>query len=205
MKKVYLALSTILLIPHIILFNLSSKKIGITYEIERWLYFKGIKLGVQTGFLHLMTFYPEFRNLFYYRIGPYSGLLNFLCPKMNTLFIITKSIGFGLYIQHGFATIISAKSIGNDCKINQQVTIGYQGFDSPVLNDNVTVTAGAKIIGNVTIGSNTIVGANAVVIKDVPNNCTVVGIPAYIVKRDGIKVQQDLVKKDGIKVRQDLV
>ena len=48
-------------------------------------------------------------------------------------------------------------------------------------------------------------GANAVVIKDVPNNCTVVGIPAYIVKRDGIKVQQDLVKKDGIKVQQDLV
>jgi serine O-acetyltransferase len=193
MKKVYLALSAIRLIPHIILFNLSSKNIGITYEIKRWLNIKGIKIGVQTGFLHLMTFYPEFRNLFYYRIGPYSRLFNFLCPKMDTLFIMTQSIGFGLYIQHGFATIISAKSIGNDCWINQQVTIGYHGLDCPIINDNVNVTAGAKIIGSVNVGSNTTVGANAVVVKNVPNNCTVVGAPAYIVKRDGIKVRENLV------------
>ncbi|WP_429394402.1 serine O-acetyltransferase [Mucilaginibacter lappiensis] len=111
---------------------------------------------------------------------------------MNTLFIHTQDIGPGLYIQHGFATIITAKSIGKDCWINQQVTIGFNGADSPVIKDNVTIRAGAKVIGNVTVGGNSIVGANAVVVKNVPGNSTVVGVPAYIIKRDGIKVKESL-------------
>ncbi|HQO47908.1 MAG TPA: serine acetyltransferase, partial [Paludibacteraceae bacterium] len=110
-----------------------------------------------------------------------------------TLFIYTKDIGPGLYIQHGFATIISAKSIGKDCWINQQVTIGYSNAtDCPVLGDNVTIPAGAKIIGKVHIGDNSTAGANAVVVKNVPSNCTVVGVPAYIVKRNGVKVFEKL-------------
>lgn len=54
------------------------------------------------------------------------------------------------------------------------------------------ICAGAKVLGKVTIGDNSIVGANAVVVKDVPPNCTVVGVPAYIIKRDGKKVHEDL-------------
>jgi serine O-acetyltransferase len=140
-----------------------------------------------------MSFYPEYRNLFYKRIGKIHLTINWLCPKMNTLFIATNDIGPGLFIQHGFATIIAAKSIGKDCWINQQVTIGYSNkTDTPELGDNVVVNAGAKIIGKVKVGKNSIVGANAVVVKNVPDNCTVVGVPAYIIRRNGIKAKEEL-------------
>jgi len=112
---------------------------------------------------------------------------------MPTLYIYTKDIGPGLFIQHGFATIISAQKIGQNCWINQQVTIGFlNDTDRPTLGDNVTIYAGAKVLGNVSIGDNSIVGANAVVVKDVPQNCTVVGVPAYIVRRNGVKVREPL-------------
>lgn len=145
----------------------------------------------QFGFLYMMTFYPEYRNLFYFRVGGIYRLLNIFCPKMNTLFISTKNIGTGLFIQHGFSTIIAAKSIGKNCWINQQVTIGYTNDnDCPTIMDNVSINAGAKVIGKVTVGENSIIGANAVVVKNVPSNCTVVGVPAYIIKRDGKKVKE---------------
>jgi serine O-acetyltransferase len=109
------------------------------------------------------------------------------------LFITTETIGEGLFIQHGFATVIAARSIGRNCWINQQVTIGFSNKDDcPVLEDNVTINAGAKVIGGIKVGKNSIVGANAVVVKNVPENCVVVGVPAYIVKRDGQKVKQEL-------------
>ena len=108
---------------------------------------------------------------------------------MSTLYILTDKIGKGLFIQHGFATIIAAKSIGDNCWINQQVTIGFSNKTaSPEINDNVTINAGAKVIGGVTVGKNSIIGANAVVVKNVPDNCTVVGVPAQIIRRNGIRV-----------------
>ena len=112
---------------------------------------------------------------------------------MDTLYLYTPVIGAGLFIQHGFSTIITAKSIGENCWINQQVTIGFiAGSDCPTIGDNVTITAGAKVLGGITLGDNAIVGANAVVLKNVPPNCTVVGVPAYIVKREGKKVKEPL-------------
>jgi serine O-acetyltransferase len=193
LKTIILFFSLIRLIPHVIIFNMHGNKTIIIYDILRWMKInKKAAGGTQAGFIKLMTYYPEFRNLFYNRVGSVSMLINFLCPKMNTLFIHTQDIGPGLYIQHGFATIITAKSIGKDCWINQQVTIGFNGADSPVIKDNVTIRAGAKVIGNVTVGGNSIVGANAVVVKNVPGNSTVVGVPAYIIKRDGMKVKESL-------------
>ncbi len=112
---------------------------------------------------------------------------------MSSLRIDTEIIGEGLFIQHGIATIIAAKSIGINCWINQQVTIGYSyDTDSPVLLDNVRIYAGAQVIGKLTIGNNSQVGANAVVVKSVPDNCVVVGVPAYIVKRNGVRVTEKL-------------
>ena len=112
---------------------------------------------------------------------------------MPTLYIYTKDIGPGLFIQHGFATIISAEKIGRNCWINQQVTIGYlNDTDTPTLGNNVVIHAGAKVLGRLRIGDNCTVGANAVVVKDIPENCTVVGVPAYIVRRDGVKVKEPL-------------
>src|SRR5215217_3914400 len=193
LKNGILLLSFLRLFPHLIIFNLSSKKSIICADIVRWQrIYKKASGNSQSGFIKLMTYYPEFRNLFYNRIGPISALINFLCPKMNTLFIHTKDIGPGLFIQHGFATIITAKSIGENCWINQQVTIGFNGSVSPVIKNNVTIRAGAKVIGDVTIENNSIVGANAVVVKNVPSYTTVVGVPAYIVKQDGVKMKASL-------------
>ncbi len=192
-KKIVILLSAIRLLPHIILYNSHKSKKIIQYDVERWLKLTSSEKNIQFGFIKLMTFFPEYRNLFYRRIGRYSLVINWLCPKMNTLFILTKEIGPGLFIEHGFATIISAKSIGRDCWINQQVTIGYSNkTDCPEIGDYVTIGAGAKIIGRVKMGNNSIAGANTVVVKDVPENCTVVGIPAYIIRRNGIKVKEKL-------------
>lgn len=193
MKNLFLLFSTIRLLPHYILFNFHSNNKIIKYDVLRWLKIIDYNNNVHFGFIFLMSFYPEYRNLFYKRIGKIHLIINWLCPKMNTLFIATNDIGPGLFIQHGFATIIAAKSIGKDCWINQQVTIGYSNkTDTPELGDNVVVNAGAKIIGKVKVGKNSIVGANAVVVKNIPDNCTVVGVPAYIIRRNGIKVKEEL-------------
>ena len=120
-------------------------------------------------------------------------IANLFFAPMSTLYIFSSSIGEGLFIQHGFSTIIAAHSIGKNCWINQQVTIGFSGDGkSPTIGDNVQITAGAKVFGDITIGDNSLIGANAVVFKDVPKNCTVVGVPGYIVKRDGKKVKEPL-------------
>ncbi|EGP57046.1 serine acetyltransferase [Agrobacterium tumefaciens F2] len=142
--------------------------------------------------VRLLTGTTEFRNLFYYRL-PRARFFKFLARPENTLHILTPDIGPGLFIQHGFATIISAESIGANCWINQQVSIGYtSSTGAPRIGDNVTINAGAKVLGDITVGDNAKVGANAVVIKNVPSDCTVVGVPARIVRRAGLRVDEAL-------------
>lgn len=167
-------------------------------DLDRW---GRVMFGSEPGglsgrvalFVRLMTFNPEYRNLFYHRTGLPGLALSVICRPMSTLYIHTKKIGPGLFIQHGFSTIIAAAEIGANCWINQQVTLGYSNAtDCPTLEDNVTVSAGAKVIGRVTIGMNSKVGANAVVVKNVPANATVVGVPAYIIRKDGVKVRLPL-------------
>ena len=83
------------------------------------------------------------------------------------------------FIQHGFATMISAKEIGENCWINQQVTVGYKGSKiPPVIGNNVTITCGAKVLGNIHIGDGAVIGANAVVIRDVEEGAVMAGVPA---------------------------
>lgn len=85
----------------------------------------------------------------------------------------------------GIAVVMHARTvIGKNCMIGQGVTIGGKSgwYEVPVIGDNVHINAGAKIIGPVRIGDNVEIGANCVVVKDVPSNCVVVGIPARIIK-----------------------
>lgn len=97
--------------------------------------------------------------------------------------IDSQHIDGGLFIQHGYATIIAPRSIGKNCWVNQGVTIGYtNASDCPTIGDNVTIYCGAKVLGNVTIGDNSIIAANAVVVKDVPPNVVVGGVPVKIIK-----------------------
>ncbi len=170
--------------------------------MERWVRetqsFEAVGSSKVKGLLWLLWKFPEYRNLFYYRIKSDRNMAGRILMEiskvffrpMDTLYIATPEIGEGLFIQHGFSTIIAARSIGKNCWINQQVTIGYSdNGETPVIGDNVHITAGAKVFGDITIGDNSFIGANAVVFKNVPPNCTVVGVPGYIVKQNGEKVK----------------
>ena len=109
-------------------------------------------------------------------------LARVLWKPLESLYIYTEDIGGGLYIQHGFATIITAKKIGENCRIYQQVTIGYKnGENPPVLEDNVAVTCGAKVLGDITMHIGSLAAAGAVVVKDVPENAIAAGGPAKVI------------------------
>ena len=102
-------------------------------------------------------------------------------------------IGKGFFIDHGSGVIIGETTIiGDNVTLYQGVTLGGTGKETgkrhPTLCDNVMVSAGAKVIGSFTIGENSKIGAGSVVLEEVPPNCTVVGVPGRIVKRDNIKV-----------------
>lgn len=196
----YYVLTCLLKVPltlvHVIALVFSSNRLSVYSDARRWKDQGLVKADDASNSLWLvincLVFHEEFRSLFYYRV-PYARVVSFILPPLSSLYIRTREIGPGLFIQHGFATIISATSIGKNCWINQQVTIGYcANGRSPKIEDNVTVNAGAKIIGGVLIGSNSIIGANAVVVKDVPPNVTVVGVPAYIVRRNGSSCRDKL-------------
>ncbi|MEO6540817.1 MAG: hypothetical protein ABIN74_07510 [Ferruginibacter sp.] len=184
----------VILIPHYISLLFSKNKEVIYYDIKRWQKIMRLSYSRFNGLTYLLMNHKEFRNLFYHRLGGIAFLfLNFYLRKLSTLYITTSVIGKGLFIHHGFATIISAESIGDDCWVNQQVTIGFSNdTDCPVILNNVRIAAGAKVFGKIICGNNSVIGANAVVTKDVPDNCTVIGVPAKIIKRNGIKTDEKL-------------
>ena len=104
-------------------------------------------------------------------------------------------IGKGFFIDHGMGVVIGETAIvGDNCVLFQGVTLGGTGKETgkrhPTLGDNVMVSAGAKVLGNITIDDNCKIGAQSVVLKDVPPNCTVVGVPGRVVIRDGLKVSK---------------
>lgn len=167
----------------------SKQKHLIKEDVARWNKIDQIHFNLFESLNWYLTYKREFRNLLQHRFKhpSYSlgGLIHYaiariLWKPMESLFIYTKDIGGGLYIQHGFATIISAKKIGKNCRIYQQVTIGYKGECNPVLEDNVSVTCGAKVLGDVTMHANSLAAAGAVVVKDVPENALVGGVPAKV-------------------------
>ncbi len=99
-------------------------------------------------------------------------------------------IGRGLFIDHGSGVVIGeTASIGNDVTLYQGVTLGGTGFATgkrhPTVQDNVTIGSGAKLLGPITIGHGAKIGANSVVVTDVPPNTTVVGNPGHPVRVDG--------------------
>jgi serine O-acetyltransferase len=199
LRPPWVAVNLVRLLPCLCAIWAGRNRDVILADLERWVYLKNDRplrrhwTGIALDFAEMMTAYPEFRSVLYYRLGWVGRVLKPLMKPMSTLFIQGEGeIGPGLYFQHGFATIVAARKIGKNCWINQQVTIGYIGNECPTLGDNVKIWAGAKVLGNVTVGDNSVVGANAVVVKNVPPDCTVVGVPAYIVRRGGARVTEPL-------------
>lgn len=201
MSSTFKSLLMPITLPALIPFLVSAEKSTILCDVERWSKVVGLSERRPIISLMYLLLKKEFRSLYYYRIKNKSffgkiiaATLNVFFKEEDHLFIWCDDIGPGLFIQHGFSTVVSAKRIGKNCWINQQVTIGNDGRNChPVIGDNVSIRAGAKVIGNINIGDNVVIGANAVVVKNVPSNCTVVGVPAYIIKRNGVRVHEQLV------------
>jgi len=106
-------------------------------------------------------------------------------------------IGEGFFIDHGMGIVIGETAIiGDNVLLYQGVTLGGTGIEKgkrhPTIGNNVVIGAGAKVLGNINVGDNSYIGANAVVIKDVPANSTVVGVPGRITKQDGKKIDVSL-------------
>lgn len=105
------------------------------------------------------------------------------------------TIGKGLFIDHGSGVVIGETAeIGDNCTLYQGVTLGGTGKDTgkrhPTLGNNVMIGCGAKVLGPFKVGDNSKVASNAVVLKEIPPNCTAVGIPARVVRSGGEKVPQ---------------
>ncbi|MGK7943550.1 MAG: serine O-acetyltransferase [Microcystaceae cyanobacterium] len=100
------------------------------------------------------------------------------------------TIGQGVFIDHGMGVVIGETAIiGDYCLIYQNVTLGGTGKETgkrhPTLGHNVVVGAGAKVLGNISVGNHVRVGAGSIVLQEVPNDCTVVGVPGRIISRSG--------------------
>lgn len=135
---------------------------------------------------------PLFRKVVYARTIRYNPSVT----RFSKLFyrgaqnmeLSADQIGGGVRIFHGHSTVVFARSIGRNFSVYQQVTIGrgkrINGNDIPIIGNNVTVYAGAIIVGGVHIGDHAVIGAGAVVTKDVPAHTTVVGAPVRYLRNE---------------------
>jgi len=160
-----------------------------------------------TGFLEVLLTYAGLHAIIFYRIAHILWMARIpLLPRcisqLGRFFTGIEihpgaAIGNEFFIDHGMGVVIGETAIiGDHVTLYQGVTLGGTGKERgkrhPTIGNNVVVGTGAKVLGNITIGDNSYIGANAVVIKDVPPNSTVVGVPGRITKQDGKKIDISL-------------
>lgn len=155
------------------------------------------------NWLEVLFCYPGLQALMFHRLCHWLQLLGIpLIPRLISQFsrFLTgieihpgATIGKGVFIDHGMGVVIGETAIiGDYALIYQGVTLGGTGKECgkrhPTLGENVVVGAGAKVLGNIQLGNNVRIGAGSVVLRDVPSDCTVVGIPGRIIYRSGVRV-----------------
>lgn len=150
--------------------------------------------------------YPSFKVMLHYRLAHklYKHKMYFLARYISQRAVRRTGIeihpgaviGEGLFIDHGTGVIIGETTIiGNNVTLYQGVTLGGTGKEHgkrhPTIKDNVMISAGAKVLGSFTVGENSKIGAGSVVLEEVPPNCTVVGVPGRVVKRDNVAIPRE--------------
>lgn len=190
MKTLIDSFYSFFLLPHLVVYAFSKNKAEIDMDMERWKNARNIKGSKISVLLKALTNSPDFRTVFYFRNrGLVCKLLNIYCRKEHNFRIdINTKLAGGILTAHPYATILNAETIGENFYVNHLVTVGEINGKKPIIGKNVSVNAGAIIIGDISIGDNCIIGAGAVVVKSIPNNCVVVGNPAKIIKKDGIHI-----------------
>lgn len=172
----------------------------IKMDLSRFGHENESKMFILTSPSLMITFWFRIGSWLYYKRNVLAKICNIpikIIYKINTLLTgiqmpLGTSTGGGIRFEH-FSCVVIAQSvkIGKYCTIHQGVTLGrtFSGKKAgvPTLEDHAVVFAGAKIIGNVHVGSHAVIGANAVVINDVPDYCVVAGVPAKIISNNSRK------------------
>ena len=135
------------------------------------------------AFVKLMYRFPEYRTVLYYRM-PFAvrHFLNVFLRRRDIKISVGELLG-GAIFEHGWSTIVLAKKVGKNVMIHQNCTIGWNHGGCPVIGDNVKIYPGAVVAGPISVGNNVIIGANCVVLKDVPDNCLCYGNPCIVIRR----------------------
>ncbi len=158
-------------IPALLVVKKSKYRDVVEYERNVWLKSNHIPCFGDIGFLTLMTKFPEYRSLVYHRTG--CGWLRHFGKGQTNLYFHTPSnrIGKGLLIWHGYSTVINADSIGENCSIWHNVTIGKKSVmpinDKPVIGNNCSICTGAIVIGGINIADGVIIGAGSTVVDSI--------------------------------------
>lgn len=155
------------------------------------------------NYLEILLLYPGLHAIIFYRIAHILWKIKIpLIPRLISQIarFLTgieihpgAAIGKSLFIDHGMGVVVGETTIiGDNVTLFQGVTLGGTGKEAgkrhPTLGNNVVIGTGAKVLGNITVGDSSYVGANAVVIRDVPPNATVVGVPGHVTKQDGQRI-----------------
>lgn len=163
--------------------NEVKQDISFNYEFRKC---QNSNKSLREKFIHLIIHYPEFAFIFFWRHKVNLPLVKWFFQSESMSCKIFKSVklGGGVVCFHPYATVINAKSIGDNFVFRNGITIGNKYNDNkqiPIIGSSVEVGSNAVIIGGITIGDNVIIGAGAVVTKDVPSNSIAVGNPARII------------------------
>jgi serine O-acetyltransferase len=166
-------------------------------DVRRWVIPQQVAPAEQVTLrrtLGLLLRHKPLRAMLWFRFGSWCSehrirlLPSLMAWILSTLYgmeiAVGPSYGGGLYIPHTVGMVLSPSQVGANCSIIANVTIGMRNEHAfPVIGDHVFIGAGARVLGGITIGDGAVIGANAVVIEDVPPGATVVGIPARIVRQ----------------------
>lgn len=168
-------------------------------DMHRYIQYTPYEKPGALSLCYLLLFYKPFRSVFLLRTvnsGWKRVLKPFLKKPLPSIELFGKYEG-GVLVLHKMGCVCLAERVGKNFTIAQGVTVGKghmnnEGRDVPIIGDNVWISTNAVVFGGITIGNDVKIGAGTVLNKSVPDGCTVVGNPARIVKRNGLRIDEKL-------------